>query len=84
MRESGAIDVQADVPIPGEREEERDCLVDLVDERDRLGRHRHFTGIDPREVEHVVDEREQMIAGPEDVTVIFTLARRASPSRSST
>ena len=76
MRESGAIDVQADVPIPGEREEERDCLVDLVDERDRLGRHRQLTRIDPREVQHVVDEREQMIAGAEDVTDIFTLARR--------
>ena len=51
-----------------------DDLLDQVRHIDRVGVQAHLAGLDLRHVEDVVDEREQVLAGKENVVDVFPVA----------
>ncbi|MGA2927413.1 MAG: hypothetical protein ABSG43_15740 [Solirubrobacteraceae bacterium] len=69
---------EADVALACGGSEECERVADRVGERDRLNGDRHLAGLDPGEVEHLVDQREQLVAGLEDLSDVLALARRES------
>ncbi len=58
---------EAHVRLVGQRADERQRVGEHAAEMDRLERQRHRPGLDPRDVEHLVDELEQVPAGLDDL-----------------
>ena len=76
VREPVGVAGEDDVAIAGERADERQRLPDRVGERDRLGRDGHPAGLDSRELEHLVDQFEQMSRSVEHEADMLALTGR--------
>ena len=65
-----------DLEPRGERADEFERVVEEAPELDRLRRKREPSGLDARDVEHLIDERQQMPPGARDVLDALRLAGR--------
>ena len=70
---------QVDAGLGGERRDHRQRVDHDFLEVDRLHRDHHLARLDARQVEHVVDQREQMRAGVLDVLDALELRHRRRP-----
>ena len=69
------LDAYLHLAIGRQRADQRQRLVDRERDRDRVERQRHAAALDAREVEHIVDHRQQLRFGVLNVTHPFGLRR---------